>query len=83
MSVKFNSVEEVKEERRKLNEKFGGNLEFNSYKDLENTFVDGLHPLDLKNATASYVNKILEPVHQYFEKHPENYKNMKEVGIIQ
>lgn len=64
-------------------EKFGGNLEFNSYKDLENAFVDGLHPLDLKNATASYVNKILEPVHQYFEKHPENYKKMKEAGIIQ
>ncbi len=64
-------------------EKFGGNLEFNSYEDLENAFVDGLHPLDLKNATASYVNKILEPVHQYFEKHPENYKKMKETGIIQ
>lgn len=64
-------------------EKFGGNLEFNSYEDLENAFVDGLHPLDLKNATASYVNKILEPVHQYFEKHPENYKKMKEAGIIQ
>ena len=64
-------------------EKFGGNLEFNSYEDLKNAFVDGLHPLDLKNATASYVNKILEPVHQYFEKHPENYKKMKEAGIIQ
>ena len=64
-------------------EKFGGNLEFNSYEDLKNAFVDGLHPLDLKNATASYVNKILEPVHQYFEKHPENYKKMKETGIIQ
>ena len=64
-------------------EKFGGNLEFNSYENLENAFVNGLHPLDLKNATASYVNKILEPVHQYFEKHPENYKKMKESGIIQ
>ncbi len=63
-------------------EKFGGNLEFNAYEDLENAFVGGLHPLDLKNATASYVNKILEPVHAYFEKHPENYDKMKEVGII-
>jgi len=62
-------------------EKFGGNLEFNSYESLENAFVGGLHPLDLKNATASYVNKILEPVHAYFEKHPENYNKMKEVGI--
>ena len=64
-------------------EKFGGNLEFNSYEDLENAFVLGLHPLDLKNATASHVNKILEPIRQYFEKHPENYDKMKKLGIIQ
>ena len=64
-------------------EKFGGNLEFSSYDDLEKAFVDGLHPLDLKNATAGYVNRILEPVHQYFEKHPGNYNKIKELGIIQ
>jgi tyrosyl-tRNA synthetase len=64
-------------------EKFGGNLEFASYKELEQAFVSGLHPLDLKNATASYINKILEPVHEYFEKHPENYNKMKKLGIIQ
>jgi len=64
-------------------EKFGGNLEFASYQELEDAFVSGLHPLDLKNATASYVNKILEPIHTYFEKHPENYNKMKEEKIIQ
>jgi len=64
-------------------EKFGGNLEFESYEELENAFVKDLHPLDLKNATASYVNKILEPVHAYFKKHPENYDKMKKAGIIQ
>jgi len=64
-------------------EKFGGNLEFESYEELEKAFVKGLHPLDLKNATASYVNKILEPIHSYFKKHPENYDKMKKAGIIQ
>jgi tyrosyl-tRNA synthetase len=64
-------------------EKFGGNLEFANYKELEQAFASGLHPLDLKNATASYINKILEPVHEYFEKHPENYSKMKKLGIIQ
>ena len=64
-------------------EKFGGNLEFNSYEELEHAFVGGLHPLDLKNATARYVNEILESIHAYFEKHPENYNKMKEIGIIQ
>jgi len=64
-------------------EKFGGNLEFTTYEELENAFVDGLHPLDLKNGTASYINKILAPIHKYFEKHQENYNKIREVGIIQ
>jgi tyrosyl-tRNA synthetase len=62
--------------------KFGGNLEYKSYDELEKAFVGGLHPLDLKNATTSYVNKILEPVHKYFEKHSETYNKMKKLGII-
>jgi len=64
-------------------EKFGGNLEFMTYEELEKAFVAGLHPLDLKNGTASYINKILAPIHKYFEKHPENYNKMREAGIIQ
>ena len=63
-------------------EKFGGNLEFQSYDELEKAVIGGLHPLDLKNATAKYVNKILEPIHTYFEKHPENYNKIKMAGII-
>jgi len=63
-------------------EKFGGNLEFSSYDELEKAYLSDLHPLDLKNATASYINKILEPVHSYFEKHSENYEKMKKLGII-
>jgi len=64
-------------------EKFGGNLEFATYEELEKAFVDSLHPLDLKNGTANYINKILAPIHEYFEKYPKNYNKMKEVGIIQ
>jgi len=64
-------------------EKFGGNLEFESYKELEDAYAQGLHPLDLKNATTNYINKILEPIRKYFEKHPENYNKMKTLGIIQ
>ena len=63
-------------------EKFGGNLEFSSYYELEKAYASGLHPLDLKNATAAYVNKILEPVHDYFKKHPSNIEKMKKLGII-
>ena len=63
-------------------EKFGGNLEFKSYKELEEAFTADLHPLDLKNSTATYINKILEPIHKYFEKHSENFDKIKKEGII-
>lgn len=64
-------------------EKFGGNLQFTTYQELENAFAAGLHPLDLKNATAHHIILILEPVHRFFETHPENLQKMKSVGILQ
>jgi tyrosyl-tRNA synthetase len=48
-------------------EKYGGNVEFHSYSELENAFREGLHPLDLKKATAKSLNEILDPVRKYFE----------------
>ncbi len=63
-------------------EKFGGDLEFNSYKELEDTFKKDLHPLDLKISTAEYLNRIVEPIRKYFEKHPKNFEKMKEQKII-
>ena len=64
-------------------EKFGGNLEFSSYDALEKIFVEkGLHPLDLKQTTADYINKILAPVHEYFEKHEEAQRLMNDFGAI-
>ena len=64
-------------------EKFGGTLEFTEYGALQQAYINGLHPLDLKNATAKYVNLILEPIHAYFEKHPGTYEQLKEQKIIQ
>lgn len=60
-------------------EKYGGNLTFRSYTDLEKAFVAGeLHPMDLKTATAKYINQLLEPVRDYFEKNKEA-KKLKEL----
>jgi len=64
-------------------EKFGGNLQFGTYQELETAFAAGLHPLDLKNATARHINIILEPVHRFFETHPENLQKMKTAEILQ
>lgn len=63
-------------------QKFGGNLEFTTYSALSEAFSTGLHPLDLKNATAAHINTILEPIHKYFKEHPENYQKMKTAGIL-
>lgn len=41
-------------------EKYGGNLEFSNYKEIESSFrKKELHPLDLKNSLAEELNKML------------------------
>ncbi len=64
-------------------EKFGGDLSFPDYTALEAAYTTGLHPLDLKNATAASINTILEPIHTYFTNHPENLEKMRALDIIQ
>ena len=63
-------------------EKFGGNLEFSTYDELEQAFISGLHPLDLKNATTTNLNNILEPIRDYFNRNSERLEKMKELGVI-
>ncbi len=42
---------------------YGGTVEFHSYEELEEAYRSGrLHPLDLKNAVAQYLTKILDPI---------------------
>jgi len=55
-------------------EKYGGNLEFNSYAEIEEAFIKGLHPMDLKTACAKYLIEYLKPVREHFEKIPEVLK---------
>ena len=42
-------------------EKFGGEILFKDYFDLEEAYKQGLHPLDLKNGVAEALIEILEP----------------------
>ncbi len=54
-------------------EKFGGPLHYDTYEDVEAAFVAGdLHPMDLKNGVAHALIKLMQPVHAYFDKHPDN-----------
>ncbi|MBN2142888.1 tyrosine--tRNA ligase [Candidatus Woesearchaeota archaeon] len=65
----FESFDEITIKRP---EKFGGNLVIKSYEELEKLYADGkIHPLDLKKATAEYVDKLVAPVREHFAKDPE------------
>ncbi|MBP2143655.1 tyrosyl-tRNA synthetase [Methanococcus voltae] len=45
-------------------EKYGGNIVFNSYEELEKAYVEGLHPMDLKNMVAESMIKIVTPIRE-------------------
>jgi tyrosyl-tRNA synthetase len=48
--------------------KYGGSITFGSYKELQQAFVNKkLHPMDLKQSVAQYLNKIVEPVRSHFK----------------
>ena len=50
-------------------EKFGGNIEYLKYEDLEKDFIKKkLHPMDLKQSVAKEINDVLEPIRKVFEK---------------
>jgi len=52
-------------------EKYGGNIEFSSYVELEAAFRNGkLHPADLKKGVADSLDRIIAPIREHFERVP-------------
>jgi tyrosyl-tRNA synthetase len=65
-------------------EKFGGNVSYDSYEDLEQDFSKGeLHPVDLKKAVSKKLIEILEPARKYLNspKIKKMKKDMEELMI--
>lgn len=61
----FPRVDKIKIER---SQKFGGDVEFASYNELERTYSEGkLHPLDLKKAVVEYLEKIIAPIRKNYK----------------
>jgi tyrosyl-tRNA synthetase len=59
-------------------EKYGGNIEYSSFEELEKDFGEGnLNPADLKPAVIKYLNQFLAPVIDHFEK-DENARKLYE-----
>ncbi|MFX1320945.1 MAG: tyrosine--tRNA ligase [Promethearchaeota archaeon] len=62
----FELIESFKVERP---QNYGGNVEYSSYVEMEKDYVDGkLKPPDLKLAVIKYLNQLLQPVREHFEK---------------
>ena len=77
----FEKFKTIRVERPK---KFGGNLEFSSYEDLENKFLQKkLHPMDLKQSTAEYLNKLVDPVRKKLEKNRTAQKLAAEIKTFE
>jgi len=58
--------------------KYGGNTAYANYFNVEQDFIQKkIHPMDLKSATATYINKIIEPIRNYFR---GNEPNMEPVS---
>ncbi|MFX0176121.1 MAG: tyrosine--tRNA ligase [Candidatus Hodarchaeota archaeon] len=50
-------------------EKYGGDVEYQSYNTLERDYAEGkLNPPDLKPAVIKYLNQLLNPIREHFEK---------------
>ncbi|MBI2629430.1 tyrosine--tRNA ligase, partial [Candidatus Pacearchaeota archaeon] len=66
----------------KRDKKFGGDVSYQNYSDLEKDFSQGkLHPTDLKNAVAEALIKILEPARKHFAQ-PKIKKMLEEMDKL-
>ncbi len=73
----FKRYPNIKVER---SSKFGGDLQINGYEELAKIYLKGeLHPLDLKNTVAKYLDYMIKPVREYFEKNSKARKLYEEV----
>jgi tyrosyl-tRNA synthetase len=61
-------------------DKFGGNLEYSSYKNMEEDFAKGdVKSIDLKVAASKYINELLEPVQRHFEENKKAKELLEKV----
>ncbi len=61
-------------------EKFGGDISFASFSELAGAYEQGrVHPADLKLGVAEYIDKMVAPVREHFEKKPAARKLFEQV----
>ena len=74
-------ISEVKIERP---EKFGGNISFKTYAELEKTFAEKkVHPMDLKAILIKYLDQLIEPVRRHFQEDETAKRLLEQVRSFQ
>jgi len=64
--------------------KFGGDISFATYEELEKNFVQKqVHPLDLKTTLAKLLDQLLAPVRRHFEENPQAKALLEKVKSFQ
>lgn len=64
--------------------KYGGNLEIQGFDELCALYRTGaLHPMDLKQAVSGYINELILPVREYFEKNKKAKTLLEKVNSFQ
>ena len=65
-------------------EKWGGPMKITSYDELVKKYsAKEIHPQDLKNAVATLLDKLVEPVRRHFEENEQAKKLLQEVQSYQ
>lgn len=73
--VIFHEFDEIKVERP---EKFGGNMTYLDYNQLESDFVNKkLHPTDLKQTVGEYLVKVISPIREKLNLSEELFEAIK------
>jgi tyrosyl-tRNA synthetase len=74
--ILFEKFKEIKIERKKH-----GELIVDNYKELAKLYSNGeIHPMDLKEAAAKYVNDLIEPVRKHFKTNTKAKKLLEQVN---
>jgi tyrosyl-tRNA synthetase len=61
-------------------QKFGGDISFSNYEELEKKFANKeIHPADLKASLVSYLDQLIEPVRKHFEENKEAKELLEKV----
>src|SRR5919108_2027945 len=66
--VRYVIFHEYSEFTIERSQRYGGTITYSNYKDLEKDYVaKKIHPMDLKNSVAQYLNRILDPIRRHFK----------------